>query len=129
MAPCKREKVARLHIPRLGTPGRTELSTNGTCQPEKTENLASECPRRATYTVRQAAAPRSKENRKNRNAFQMFWITARFRGEAMLSTKVPFEFQREGLAPRHGFEPRFTAPKAAVLPLDDRGSFGGIEQH
>ena len=25
------------------------------------------------------------------------------------------------LAPRHGFEPRFTAPKAAVLPLDDRG--------
>ena len=28
------------------------------------------------------------------------------------------------LAPRHGFEPRFTAPKAAVLPLDDRGSQG-----
>jgi hypothetical protein len=27
----------------------------------------------------------------------------------------------DGLAPRHGFEPRFTAPKAAVLPLDDRG--------
>lgn len=26
------------------------------------------------------------------------------------------------VAPRHGFEPRFTAPKAAVLPLDDRGS-------
>ena len=26
------------------------------------------------------------------------------------------------MAPRHGFEPRFTAPKAAVLPLDDRGS-------
>jgi hypothetical protein len=25
------------------------------------------------------------------------------------------------MAPRHGFEPRFTAPKAAVLPLDDRG--------
>src|SRR5438477_1866704 len=29
------------------------------------------------------------------------------------------------LAPRHGFEPRFTAPKAAVLPLDDRGARGG----
>ena len=29
---------------------------------------------------------------------------------------------RDILAPRHGFEPRFTAPKAAVLPLDDRGS-------
>ena len=27
------------------------------------------------------------------------------------------------LAPRHGFEPRFTAPKAAVLPLDDRGKW------
>src|SRR5437879_5072568 len=27
----------------------------------------------------------------------------------------------KGLAARHGFEPRFTAPKAAVLPLDDRG--------
>src|SRR5439155_8777423 len=26
------------------------------------------------------------------------------------------------VAPRHGFEPRFTAPKAAVLPLDDRGT-------
>ncbi len=28
----------------------------------------------------------------------------------------------KGLAPRHGFEPRLTAPKAAVLPLDDRGT-------
>ena len=93
MAPCKREKVARLHIPRLGTPGRTELSTNGTCQPEKTENLASECPRRATYTVRQAAAPRSKENRKNRNMCQMFGIRVRFRDDAMLSTKVLGEFE------------------------------------
>src|SRR5579884_709766 len=31
------------------------------------------------------------------------------------------------VAPRHGFEPRFTAPKAAVLPLDDRGPLGGNE--
>ena len=30
---------------------------------------------------------------------------------------------RNYVAPRHGFEPRFTAPKAAVLPLDDRGVF------
>ena len=30
------------------------------------------------------------------------------------------------VAPRHGFEPRFTAPKAAVLPLDDRGILGQI---
>ena len=27
----------------------------------------------------------------------------------------------QNMAPRHGFEPRLTAPKAAVLPLDDRG--------
>lgn len=32
----------------------------------------------------------------------------------------------KGLAPRHGFEPRFTAPKAAVLPLDDRGIKGDL---
>src|SRR6188474_1109959 len=31
---------------------------------------------------------------------------------------------RLAMAPRHGFEPRFTAPKAAVLPLDDRGMGG-----
>src|SRR3954453_19363268 len=30
-------------------------------------------------------------------------------------------YRFETVAPRHGFEPRFTAPKAAVLPLDDRG--------
>ena len=41
----------------------------------------------------------------------------------MLSTKEPSEFEAEVVAPRHGFEPRFTAPKAAVLPLDDRGKF------
>src|ERR1700683_236594 len=40
----------------------------------------------------------------------------------MLSTKRSSELRLLGLAPRHGFEPRFTAPKAAVLPLDDRGS-------
>ena len=42
-------------------------------------------------------------------------------GAIILSTKWPQEFEKEGVAPRHGFEPRFTAPKAAVLPLDDRG--------
>jgi hypothetical protein len=31
-------------------------------------------------------------------------------------------FSNKAVAPRHGFEPRFTAPKAAVLPLDDRGN-------
>src|SRR5258708_3111207 len=32
------------------------------------------------------------------------------------------------VAPRHGFEPRFTAPKAAVLPLDDRGKSEEVER-
>ena len=31
--------------------------------------------------------------------------------------------ETKAVAPRHGFEPRFTAPKAAVLPLDDRGKW------
>jgi hypothetical protein len=40
----------------------------------------------------------------------------------MLSRKTGGgKLQSESMAPRHGFEPRFTAPKAAVLPLDDRG--------
>ena len=34
--------------------------------------------------------------------------------------------RNKSLAPRHGFEPRFTAPKAAVLPLDDRGMLGEL---
>ena len=40
----------------------------------------------------------------------------------LLSTKwAQRGWGRSVVAPRHGFEPRFTAPKAAVLPLDDRG--------
>jgi len=53
---------------------------------------------------------------------------------ALLSTKEVRSWKirltgPQKLAPRHGFEPRFTAPKAAVLPLDDRGSLGGNLQH
>ncbi len=44
--------------------------------------------------------------------------------------RIPFDnvfgSKLSGLAPRHGFEPRFTAPKAAVLPLDDRGMGAGL---
>src|SRR3954467_14283093 len=36
---------------------------------------------------------------------------------------------RMRVAPRHGFEPRFTAPKAAVLPLDDRGNWRRLPLH
>lgn len=89
------------------------------------ENFASKRHRRTTHTDRQRFAPCFEENRKNRNTCEMFGINGRFRDDAMLSTRVLGEFEVQGLAPRHGFEPRFTAPKAAVLPLDDRGSFGG----
>ena len=40
--------------------------------------------------------------------------------EPELETRIPGS-PSWTVAPRHGFEPRFTAPKAAVLPLDDRG--------
>lgn len=37
--------------------------------------------------------------------------------------QLPVQKGRLGnLAPRHGLEPRFTASKAGVLPLDDRGA-------
>src|ERR1035438_1061544 len=44
-------------------------------------------------------------------------------GGAVKKTAV-WSWGGKDLAPRHGFEPRFTAPKAAVLPLDDRGMDG-----
>jgi hypothetical protein len=42
--------------------------------------------------------------------------------------KSLYSTEAKSLAPRHGFEPRFTAPKAAVLPLDDRGISAGSHQ-
>src|ERR1019366_10746466 len=46
-------------------------------------------------------------------------------GTAGMGDGVNYNSQRNlakrKLAPRRGFEPQFTAPKAAVLPLDDRG--------
>jgi hypothetical protein len=53
--------------------------------------------------------------------------STRFRTEVRIHDEVRFQADKSNeinvfsLAPRHGFEPRFTAPKAAVLPLDDRG--------
>ena len=84
----------------VGTPTRTRLSTNGTCQLEKTENLASKGTRRARYAARQHFTPRIEEKAKNRNTCQMFGITVRFRGDAMLSTKVPCEFEANAVAPQ-----------------------------
>ena len=45
-------------------------------------------------------------------------------GQRVSRSGILMESTQKGVAPRHGFEPRFTAPKAAVLPLDDRGVSG-----
>ena len=50
----------------------------------------------------------------------MFGIGGR-RERAAASTTTARKVAELKLAPRHGLEPRFTASKAAVLPLDDRG--------
>ena len=54
---------------------------------------------------------------------EMLGITAT-RGSAAVNENSQTIQGRGTVAPRHGFEPRFTAPKAAVLPLDDRGMRG-----
>ena len=43
------------------------------------------------------------------------------RKSAAVNKTRPRSWGGDGLAPRQRFELRFTAPKAAVLPLDDRG--------
>jgi hypothetical protein len=65
--------------PNLVPRAEPDLSTNGTCQLEKTENFTSKAPRRTRYTVRNRVTPRSKESRKNHNMFEMFGITVRLR--------------------------------------------------
>src|SRR5271165_7091945 len=51
----------------------------------------------------------------------MLGIRARRTVGAAVNRTAARSWGRNVVAPRHGFEPRFTAPKAAVLPLDDRG--------
>ena len=65
------------------------------------------------------------ENARRGKTYGMLRIrTWETRGAAVNKTGTWY-WGRKELAPRHGFEPRFTAPKAAVLPLDDRGRFRG----
>ncbi len=53
-----------------------------------------------------------------------FRVQVRIHDGSALSPRYKHNRINDGcLAPRHGFEPRFTAPKAAVLPLDDRGKY------
>ena len=51
----------------------------------------------------------------------MLGIRVREMAGAAVNKTAARSWGRSVVAPRHGFEPRFTAPKAAVLPLDDRG--------
>ena len=85
----------------LGTPGRTDLSTKGTCQLERTEKLASKGIRRVRHAVRQHAIPRTKEKAQSRNTCQMFGITARSRSDAMLSTKLRLSSKLKLWLPRN----------------------------
>ena len=43
--------------------------------------------------------------------------------------KIPTNVEIFSLAPGRGFEPRFTASKAAVLPLDDPGPIIDVVEH
>jgi len=74
-------------------------------------------PSEAPCTGGQRVAPRSTENRKNRNTFQMFGIRVRFLDDAMLSTKVPCKLEVEVVAPgNHGFQPPLRYAFVGNLP-------------
>ena len=103
------------------------LSTSRTCQPERTENLRpNPWPPTRTLGVRVTPGdPLFKtETAGTTNTCKMFGIWVRPEGARVKLNRCPGSTDRT-VAPRHGFEPRFTAPKAAVLPLDDRG-LGGM---
>jgi hypothetical protein len=107
----------------LGTPSLTPLSTSGTCQLEKTERNArtDDFGWRFCFELGLHFWVWRKGITDN-NSQNVGDIGARGSG-TMLLTKRVRSSKTEVVAPRHGFEPRFTAPKAAVLPLDDRGRF------
>ena len=110
-----------VQVRRFGTAPLLPLSTKRAGQRENREKSAPIHPGGPFTGSSAAHAGYSDGDPPDRNMCGMFGIAGRSRGSPMLSTKLPFQFATEGLAPRHGFEPRFTAPKAAVLPLDDRG--------
>ena len=63
------------------------------------------------------------ENTRRVRTRGMLGIRARGTAGAAVNKMSASSWGAKVLAPRHGFEPRFTAPKAAVLPLDDRGKW------
>src|SRR4051812_23238373 len=68
-----------------------------------------------------AASLPTREKRAPRETCGMLPIRARKQAGAAVNKTGAWSWGKKVMAPRHGFEPRFTAPKAAVLPLDDRG--------
>src|SRR5689334_15887202 len=71
-------------------------------------------------------APRSRtsrtgEPRENANTGECLGYGREIRQAGCQRNRAVESSRLKDVAPRHGFEPRFTAPKAAVLPLDDRG--------
>ena len=62
------------------TPLLTPLSTNATCQLDKTENSAPNALRTALVATRRRTAPSAKENSPHRNMCEMFEINGRLRG-------------------------------------------------
>ncbi len=96
------------------------------CQQEKPENSqaktwGSASTLRLRPKARTASLPTG-ENRRLTKTCAMLRIRARRPPRAHVKKTTVGSWGGTVLAPRHGFEPRFTAPKAAVLPLDDRGS-------
>ena len=112
-------------VEQLGTARWTRLSTNVSRQLERPENSHPKtwC---SASTLGLSLHPRgtsrqTRENARRARTRGMLRIRTREQLGAAVNTTGVVNWGRKVVAPRHGFEPRFTAPKAAVLPLDDRG--------
>ncbi len=112
----------------LGWPHCTGPSTNASCQPEKPENWYEKTwgsastpgvslhPRAVSFPTGETAGRARTRG--------MWRIRASVAASAAVKIMGVGIWYAVRMAPRHGFEPRFSAPKAAVLPLDDRGLAG-----
>ena len=112
-----------------GSARSTPPSTNASRQPEKPENSQVKT-RGSASTLGLNPQPRATslptgENRRLARTCEMLRIRAREQPTAAVKETRARSWGGTVVAPRHGFEPRFTAPKAAVLPLDDRGNEAG----
>ena len=112
-------------------PSWTGLSTNASCQPEKPESSQPKT-RDSASTPGVELAPRESslptgENTRPATTRGILRIPATEAAAAPVNKICASSWGRSVVAPRHGFEPRLTAPKAAVLPLDDRGTRAGEE--